>query len=32
MAEVEVATHEEKACPMCKEGKPLEKPGSRVFK
>jgi orotate phosphoribosyltransferase len=32
MAEVEVAAYEEAACPMCKEGKPLEKPGSRVFK
>ncbi|MDR0291908.1 MAG: orotate phosphoribosyltransferase [Elusimicrobium sp.] len=29
MAEVEVATYEEKDCPYCKQGMPLEKPGSR---
>lgn len=32
MAKVVVETFEEAACPMCKEGLPLEKPGSRVFK
>ena len=29
MAEVEVATYEEKDCPYCKKGIPVEKPGSR---
>ncbi|MCL2888730.1 MAG: orotate phosphoribosyltransferase [Elusimicrobia bacterium] len=29
MAEVEVATYEEKDCPYCKQGLPVEKPGSR---
>ena len=29
MAEVEVATYEEKDCPFCKKGMPVEKPGSR---
>jgi orotate phosphoribosyltransferase len=32
MAKVEVATYEETDCPLCKEGKELVKPGSRVFK
>jgi orotate phosphoribosyltransferase len=32
MAKVEVATYEENNCPMCKQGIPVEKPGSRVFK
>ncbi|MDR1123436.1 MAG: orotate phosphoribosyltransferase [Elusimicrobiota bacterium] len=30
MAQVEVATYEETACPMCKAGAPIVKPGSRV--
>ena len=29
MAEVEVAAYEEKDCPFCKQGVPVEKPGSR---
>jgi orotate phosphoribosyltransferase len=32
MAKVEVATYEETDCPLCKEGKELVKPGSRVFR
>ncbi|MDR0953025.1 MAG: orotate phosphoribosyltransferase [Elusimicrobiota bacterium] len=32
MAAVEVETYDETACPMCKKGEPLVKPGSRVFK
>jgi orotate phosphoribosyltransferase len=32
MAKVEVETFEEKDCPLCKRGIPVEKPGSRVFK
>jgi len=29
MAEVEVTTYDEKDCPLCKQGIPVEKPGSR---
>jgi orotate phosphoribosyltransferase len=32
MAKVEVAAYEENNCPLCKQGIPVEKPGSRVFK
>jgi orotate phosphoribosyltransferase len=32
MAKVEVATYQEKDCPLCQKGIPVVKPGSRVFK